>query len=527
MGKFSIIICVGAMLAAVFTASADVVYDFSKETPENRPFLRGWARAIVERRIEAGVLEGKTEDPPAYFPVINVDRPLADVQLLTVEMKASPDAGKVQVFANIGEPSQSYLAQKLIGDGEFHTYFFDLEGMPKLKIAGTLKNFRIDPATAPAKFAIRSIRLAPRRRHLPGVEAVAPKAPAQLIVPNLLQFQHGGLAAAATRLAINYTDSELVIAFESALNNVDYKAVARVKDGPVYNDDCFDITVAPGPECYYQIAFNPSGTVFDQRVTYATYLKEGQKKTNHLGFAEPAWDSGATIRNDVSPGKWSGSIAIPFRALGVDKVPKELFLNVARCSMADGKGFGVWNYSPILQFSVPENLRKVTLGEQPSAIVIAPQTGVFLPGRNTVKFGNPDRRKLECRLTVRDLNTGLEKSFSNTADTAEIQVDGELGESRYELLLTAYEDGKMLFFDVRETDTSSFRPRFAAARRAVQNWPNDGDFAKVKAEYTAKGAQIEAARPMNFAAVRDYVAEVEKLHMELYKQELLRATQKN
>ena len=508
-------------------SGGDIVYDFKRETPQNRSFVRGWAQQIAERRIEDGALTGKTLKHPAYFLPVKVDRPLTDVQLLTVEMKAAPGAGKVQVFANLGDPSQSYLEKKLTCDGEFHTYCFDLAGMPKIKQAGILKNFRLGPATAPAEFAIRAVKLAPLRRHLPGVEAIVPQAPAQLIVPNFFQVQRGGLAAAATKLAINYTDSELVIEFESALNNVDYKAAATVKDGPVYNDDCFDINISPNPDCYYQIIFNPAGTVFDRKVVYETHLKEGQRKNDFLGFADSAWDSEAKIRSEVTPGKWSGSIAIPFRALGLDKVPEALYINIARCSVADGKGYGVWNYSPVLRFAVPENLRKVTLGKQPSATVIAPQTGAFLPGRNTVRFGNPDRRKLECRITARDLKSGSETVFSDTADGAEVSVDAELGESRYELLLTAHEAGRMLFFDVRETDTSKFRPKFAAARRAVKNWPDDGNFAAVKKEYEAKGTQIEAAEPLDFSAVRDYVSAVEKLHVELYKQDLLRATQKN
>ena len=527
MDKFSKILAVGAMLAVALTAGADVVYDFSKESPEVHPFLRAGAKDIIDRRIEAGALAGRTLKHPNYFQKVKIDRPLVEVQLFTVEMKAEPGAGKVQVFANLGDPSVSYLEKPLICDGEFHTYLFDLEKMPKIKQAGVLKNFRLGPATAPADFAIRSIKLAPRRRHLAGVEAVVPPAPAHLTVPNFFQVPRGGSAATATKLAINYTDSELVIAFESALNNVDYKAAARVKDGPVYNDDCFDLNISLAPDCYYQIVFNPAGTVFDRRVVYEDHLKEGQRKNDFLGFADPAWDSGAKIRSEVAPGKWSGSIAVPFRALGLDKVPETLYINIARCSVADGKGFSDWNYSPVLKFAVPDNLRKITLGKTPSATVIAPQTGTFLPGCNTVKFGNPDRRKLECRITARDLNTGSEKVFSNSADSAEIPVDAELGESRYELLLTAHEEGRMIFFDVRETDTSSFRTRFAAARRAVRNWPNDGKFAAVKAEYMAKGAQIEAAKPMDFTAVRDYVAAVEKLHLELYKQGLLRATLKN
>ena len=138
MKQFPKLLGIGAVLATAFVAGADVVYDFSKETPETHPFVRSWANNIAERQLAEGALAGKTLKHPAYFPPIKVDRPLADVQLLTVEMKASPDAGKVQIFANLGDPSASYLEKKLICDGEFHTYCFDLEKMPKVKVAGVL-----------------------------------------------------------------------------------------------------------------------------------------------------------------------------------------------------------------------------------------------------------------------------------------------------------------------------------------------------------------------------------------------------
>ena len=163
MRKSRKILGICSLMAAAFTAGAEVVYDFSQETPQNRPFVKGWASSIAERRIEDGALMGKTLKHPAYFSPVKIDRPLAEVQLLTVEIKVGPGAGRAQIFANIGEPSLAYLEQKLICDGEFHTYTFDLEKMSKVKEAGVLKNFRLNPVTAPADFAIRSIKLAPRK----------------------------------------------------------------------------------------------------------------------------------------------------------------------------------------------------------------------------------------------------------------------------------------------------------------------------------------------------------------------------
>jgi len=163
MSMVSKLFGLGAVMAAAFTAGADIVYDFSKETPQNRSFVRSWASNLADRRIEDGALAGTVKKAPAYFLQVKVDHPLAEVQLITVEMKVSSGAGKIQIFANLGDQSASYLEEKLICDGKFHTYVFDLGKMPKVKAAGVLKNFRLNPATAAADFAIRAIRLAPRK----------------------------------------------------------------------------------------------------------------------------------------------------------------------------------------------------------------------------------------------------------------------------------------------------------------------------------------------------------------------------
>ena len=162
MNRFSKILCFSAVITAAFTAGADVVYDFSKTAPQNNLFAKSWASNIIDRKIEDGALLGTAKKAPAYFSFVKLDKPLAEVQVLTVELKVTSNAGRIQIFANLGDKSSSYLEQKLICDGEFHTYTFDLGKMSKVKAAGVLKNFRLNPVTAPANFAIRSIKLAPQ-----------------------------------------------------------------------------------------------------------------------------------------------------------------------------------------------------------------------------------------------------------------------------------------------------------------------------------------------------------------------------
>ena len=517
------------MLAAVFiswSAAAEQLWDFSKNLPANNHFINVWAKGIRERKVQDGALHAITKGHPAYFTPVQVNLPLEQASMLIVEMKAEKGADLVQVYANVSEPSQSFATQKLITDEKYHFYVFDFTQMPKVKAAKFLKNFRLNPDTSVkgAAFSIRSIRLTAPRINVPGVTAVIPKAPATLKVPNFFQLPHGGNAAAPSNLELSYTDDGILIKYETTINNVSYTARCKKRDEAVYNDDCFDITLKPAREYYYQVVFNPEKTIFDQRVTYTEFMTGSMQKNTPMGHGVLAWDSQAEIQSNIAPGRWYGSIFIPFKAIGMQSAPAELEMNIGRSSNADSKGVSAWNYSPVVRFALPENLRKVKFASSSSAAVTYSSSKDLLPGSNTAVFNNIDKRFLKCQVAVRDLANGQSKVFTASGKDDKITVTYELAESKYELLLTVFENDQMIFFDSFTVDNSLFRKRLAEVYQTVQSWSNEGTFASVKARLSAEGKNLIDTRSNDFNAIRKYIAEVEKVSVLFKQQELYLAS---
>ena len=498
----------GTLLLAA-AAAADVVHDFSNLSPADRLYTTTWAANIKNRKVIDGALHGDTVKHPAHFSIDEVDLPFDRAQLLVVEMMASPGTLAMQAHANLKQPSASYIAKKLVTDGKFHHYVFDFEELPKVKFSRRLHNFRINPTTGKdgGHFAIRSIRLMPKQQHMPGVTAVVPRAPKKLEVPEFFQLFNGGKANAPTSLSVSYDDKALLIDFKSAIDNVSYRAAATERDGAVYADDCFDIAVRVTPDCYYQIAFNPAGTIFDQKVTYAAYLKEGEKKNSGHGRSDPSWNSSIEIKNQIVPGCWSGSIRIPWQDFGLTGAPKELGMNIVRCSVANAQGACGWNYSPIQSYADPDNFRRLNLADTASARVTYTRPAAVIPGSDPVRFANPDRRELTYKVEVRDLNTGKSTFFEARAAQPEQELRYQLGESRYEMLVTVSEGKNLIFFDAFSANTSTFRKDFAAACQTVRKWTAETPEAvKLKSELLAEGEKL--SKNTDFAAMEDYIRRV-------------------
>ncbi len=465
--KKRFLLLAGLLLGST-AVQADLVYDFSKTDKKNKHYTNAWARWVTERKVVDGVLHGKTMGHPAYFTTDHVEMPLDRAQLLVIEMMAEPTSKEVQVHVNTGKPSASWAVKKLKQDGKFHHYVFDFEEMPKVKSSQILHSYRINPvnSTTGKKFAIKSIRLMPKQQHVPGVEAVIPKAPAKLSVPEFIQLPTGGKAEAPTSIAVSYDEKYLIIDFKTALNNVNYQA-SGTKDGSVYNDDSFDINIMVTRDSYYQMVFNPVGTVFDRKVIYTDHLPKGTQPNDYLGLSNSKWDSNMVIKNQIVPGCWSGTAMIPWKAFNLNAPPEDIHFNIVRYAKAAAKGYCTWNYSPIMKFANRDNMRKLTLGSQASAQVMVKEIAAVLPGKNTVQFANPDQRALECKVTVRDLATGKNRDFSVQGTNDTINVEYDLSESNYELLFTAFENGRMLLFNAKSVNTSSFRKEFEIAFNAV------------------------------------------------------------
>ena len=516
---------------AYLVASAEMVWDFSQDLPQNDHFIKAWASQIVERKVVDGALQGVALKHPSYFSVYEFKKPvpleLAD--LVVVEMKAFPGSRNLQLYVNLKEPSQSYLEKKLIEDGEFHHYVFDLREMPNLRSAKAIKNIRINPISAlkGGAFAIKNIRLTGRNGFEPGVSAVIPKAPAALKVPHFFQLNRGGPADAATSLELSYTDEGLQIQFSSELNNVIYKADAKNHDGAVYKDDCFDIALRVSEASYYQIVFNPLGTVFDQVVTYTDFVPNGVKINSWLGSADRSWSSTCVIDSKIAPGRWYGTCLIPWTDFRLTAPPKNLEMNIVRCSVADGKGDSGWNYSPIPSFAVPENMRKLTLGTQPSAVVTATHPAELYPGSNQLFFANPDLRRLECKAVVRDHSTGKAKIYETAGEVGEIVLNYEIPEQTCDVLMTVRENGQMIFQDDFKVDGGEFRKRFAVSYDTVMQWPSTGIYAQAKPSLEARGRGLVEGKSKDYSAIREYIADVERTNLELQQQNIYQATIKN
>jgi len=521
------IIFLGLFLACI-QAVASVFYDFGKEDPKNADFTVKWTVNIAERRVVDGVLHGVATGEDAHFAPVEVNLSLVKAGIAVIEMKADEGAGRIQLYINQKDSSSSYGELKLITDGEFHTYAFDLEKMPKVKNAGFVKTFRLDPVTDPGRhaFAIRSIRLIPRHKLLTNLSLVVPKAPGKLVVPGFFQHPEGGPAATPTRLELSYTDEAFIIDYESGLNNVSYVAGMK-KDGPVYNDDCIDITFSFSKESYYQVVFNPKGTTFDQKVTYKEYMPEGLSVNTPLGYGETVWDARTEVKTEIAPGRWSGRAVIFWSSFGLDGPPESFKFNIGRYSKAAGKGMSSFSYSPVFRFALPENLRTAYLGTVPSAVITAERNESILPGKNTFLFNNPDGRELECAVTVRDLKTGREQEFKGKGSTGKISVVCELGESEYELLRTGSENGRILYFDALDADTTVLRRKFEAARGIVRGWSSDGAYADRKARLEKRSGEITVQSPPDYAAMAEYIGEVEQINRDLRLENLLLETRKN
>ena len=170
-------------------------------------------------------------------------------------------------------------------------------------------------------------------------------------------------------------------------------------------------------------------------------------------------------------------------------------------------------------------MRKLILGGTASARVVLNVPAEILPGKNVVTFANPDKRQLTGKVTVRDLATGKSVDFTAAGSSDKLQVPYTLGESKYELLFTAYENQRMIFFDAKVTDTSAFRKEFAVACNAVKRWKDIPAYAALKKELLAEGAKLMNGN--DFDAMNKFIAKVEKTNLDLQLNELYSATLKN
>jgi predicted phosphodiesterase len=120
------------------------------------------------------------------------------------------------------------------------------------------------------------------------------------------------------------------------------------RDGPVYGEDCVGFFIQPRTDemVVYQVYANPSGTIFDQRITF----NEVMWYTTDID-----WNGSIDVATQVDADRWTVEMRIPLAELGLDGPPAgPVGLNFRR-KQADG-----W---PPADWSVPIDYDPRTFGQ--------------------------------------------------------------------------------------------------------------------------------------------------------------------
>ena len=519
-----------ATTALAGTSDGPAEFDFSRNLPQNGIFLKGSAHALGNRRISGGALSCDITGGDPFFSIVPVERPLKEADRFAVEMAYEGAPGKMQFFYNLGDKG-GYAVQAVIPDGKFHTYTFRLDREPKLKEAGTLKNFRFDPVHPGAKggkLKIRSLRLfaVDGRPRLPLQSTVPPAGAGELQVDGFLQVNRGGKAAAATRLALDYDEQELRIRFSTSLDNVKYTANHRKPDSPVYLDDSLEFMFQTAPDRYYQVAINPVNAVFDAAFT----MENGAPDMSDAG-----WDSRAKLISEIQPGVWSGELRIPFAALGLAGIPKTPWkVNVVRNSIADGKGVSSWNRYNGRNHQL-DTFRELVFERAPSPRAALTGPGNLYPGSNRAVFANPDRAAMTAAVRLRNLENGKEEEFSATGSGPEVAVPYRISEpGNYQMIATAGNGTGNWFADSFEFQSADLGKELAAALESLRGdatKTEDGTLAERRKTLSAAGdalaRELKQSGQMNIRDWERFKAESGELLAALQFERLKQATRRN
>ncbi len=497
-------------------------YDFS-QPGAGRIFLDGYAHNLDGRRIADGALQMTVAGSDPYFAIVPVNRPAAEIDRLAVEMALEGAPSKMQLFYNFGSIG-GLAEQQVIADGEFHVYTFELDKFKSFTDNGGLDNFRFDPVhpgQAGDRIAIRSIRLFAEngRPQLPPGATVPPAGRGELVVDGFRQLGLGGDAAARTVLGWSYDREFLYIRFASELDNVKYVANCRDRDGQVYMDDSLEFFLKPADDHYFQLAVNPAGTLFDGRVSV---------ENSQDGVMDSSWDSGAEVTADIQPGVWSGTLKIPFAALGLPDGPKEPWrVNVVRNSLADGKGRSGWNFYAGRNHQL-DTYRILAFGDAASPRVRLESPGNLYAGGNRAVFANPDRAAVTAAVVLRDLASGAETRFSASGNDAEIAVPYTIVRpGRYQMLVSAGDGRVDWFADVLKFTSADLSGDLAAWLERLMGAPESDEREGLLITGRRLSAELAASGQLDVGVYRDFEAAAGEFVTGLALAELAAATRSN
>jgi hypothetical protein len=101
--------------------------------------------------------------------------------------------------------------------------------------------------------------------------------------------------------SVCYDNENLYVGFDSAKNPGPVAAAAGRRDGNVWEDDAFELFLAPTPKSpkdFFQFAFNSAAVVFDAR------------------HGRSDWNGKVSVKTAVTDDHWTAEVAVPFAELG-------------------------------------------------------------------------------------------------------------------------------------------------------------------------------------------------------------------
>ena len=506
--------------------TSNIEYTFADENRGNSVFVKGGAAGIVNRRIENGALCADISSKDPYFSVVPVDRPLTEINRLSVEMAAENcPQGRLQLLVNLGKPGDCYTYVPLKDDGEFHTYVVKLDALSRLLNAGTLHNFRldpVDPGTVGGKIRIKAIRLYSDKSASPNpLTATIPNAAdGALKIDSFLQLHTGGKAAAKTQALLSYDKTHLVFDVSTEIENLNYRVAGRKRDGQIWLDDSLEFFIQKG-DAIFQIVVNPDGVVYDHRAV----LKGGKVEKNDV-----SWDSNAIVQSNVTPGTWRLLLKVPFASMGVSAPEAEQWkMNIVRNSLADSKGASSWNFYRGNNGN-PDDLRHVNLGGAASPRIGITSVGNLYLGMNDAVFANPDKAQIKAMVVIRNLDNGHEERFFAEGSGETIAVPYRIDTTgHYEMHLCAGDGNSDYFADALLFEsidvTERIKQKLAVLNDAPKNMQSRAKTIRPRGERLL--AQLASKGQADMLEYESFRKDAEQFRQDAIRLHFLEATEKN
>jgi hypothetical protein len=160
-------------------------------------------------------------------------------------------------------------------------------------------------------------------------------------VLTLRRAQDAAAPRQATSVRVAHDADALYVRFDC--DDREIWATHTRHDAPLWEEEVVEVFIAPGeadPTEYVEIEVNPLGTVFDARVANPDGRRESMRVDP--GFSPPGLIASVTRH---APESWRAELAIPWRELGVDPLPRVWRANFFRIDRPKGgtDEFSCWS----------------------------------------------------------------------------------------------------------------------------------------------------------------------------------------